>query len=100
MAFDNLQDLIASFERTNELVRLTQSLSPCLEISEVTDRVVKQGGPALLFANPRGYAYPVLTNAYGSLNRTKAIFSIESLNDLGAKFEEFLEMEPPKRFCG
>jgi 4-hydroxy-3-polyprenylbenzoate decarboxylase len=98
MPFDNLQDLIASFERANELVRLSQSLSPCLEISEVTDRVVKQGGPALLFENPRGYAYPVLTNAYGSLNRTKAIFSIESLNDLGAKFEEFLEMEPPKRF--
>jgi 4-hydroxy-3-polyprenylbenzoate decarboxylase len=97
MAFDNLQDLIASFERSGELVRLPQSLSPYLEISEVTDRVVKKAGPALLFENPRGYTYPVLTNAYGTLSRTKSIFDIGGLNDLGAKFEEFLEMEPPKR---
>jgi 4-hydroxy-3-polyprenylbenzoate decarboxylase len=97
MAFDNLQDLIRAFEQNGELARIAEGVSPHLEISEVTDRVVKKGGPALLFEHATGYGYPVLTNAYGSLNRTKAIFDIEDLNALGGKFEEFLNMEPPKR---
>ena len=98
MAFDNLQNLVHAFEREGWLKRIKQSVSPHLEISEITDRVVKKGGPALFFEFPTGYGYPVLTNVYGTLDRVKAIFDIEELDDLGRKFDEFLEIEPPRKF--
>jgi 4-hydroxy-3-polyprenylbenzoate decarboxylase len=98
MAFDSLQNLVEFLRGTDQLACITESVSPHLEITEVTDRVVKKGGPALLFEHPTGYNYPVLTNVYGTLDRTKAIFGVGSLNDLGAKFEEFLNLEPPKGF--
>ncbi len=98
MAFDNLQSLVGSFEREGWLARIKESLSPHLEITEVTDRVVKKGGPALFFEFPTGYGYPVLTNVYGALERVKAIFDINTLDDLGGRFEEFLEIEPPRTF--
>ncbi|MBI5569604.1 MAG: menaquinone biosynthesis decarboxylase [Desulfomonile tiedjei] len=98
MAFDNLQSLLNHLERQGWLARINESLSPHLEITEVTDRVVKKDGPALLFESPTGYRYPVLTNLYGSLDRVKAIFGIDSLDDLGRKFEEFLDLKPPRTF--
>jgi 4-hydroxy-3-polyprenylbenzoate decarboxylase len=65
-------------------------------MTEVIDRVVKRGGPALLFESPAGYAYPVLTNLFGSLDRVREIFEITELEDLGKRFEEFLNIHPPK----
>lgn len=98
MPFDNLQELVNFLETRQQLVRVKESVSPRLEMTEVTDRVVKNGGPALLFERPADYKYPVLTNVYGSLDRTKSIFDIEALDELGARFEVFLKQEPPKRF--
>ena len=57
MAFDNLQNLIEFLKRTDQLACVTDNLSPHLEIAELTDRVVKKGGPALLFEHPTGYSY-------------------------------------------
>jgi len=98
MAFDNLQDLIAAFEKHGRLVRIRETLSPHLEITEVTDRVVKNHGPALLFESPTGYDFPVLTNMYGSLDRAQSIFGVDRLDDLGTLFDDFLHMEPPTSF--
>ncbi len=98
MAFDSLQNLVEFFGGTDQLACITEGLSPHLEIAELTDRIVKKGGPALLFEHPTGCNYPVLTNIYGTLDRIKAIFDVGSLNDLGARFEEFLNLEPPKGF--
>jgi len=95
--FDNLQSLVPFLERQGQLVRIREELSPFLEITEVTDRVVKKGGPALLFESPSGSKFPVLTNVYGSLERVQSIFDISALDDLGKLFDEFLHMEPPKR---
>ena len=96
MSFKNLQSVIKDFEDRGQLVRISEPLSPKLEMTEVTDRVVKNGGPALLFENPKGYDIPVLTNLYGSLDRIRSIFNIQELDDLGARFVRFLEMAPPK----
>ncbi len=98
MAFDSLQSLVEFLNETHQLARISESVSPHLEITEVTDRVVKKQGPALLFEHPTGYNYPVLTNVYGTLDRIKAIFDVGSMNDLGSRFEEFLNLEPPKGF--
>ncbi|MGB6067570.1 MAG: menaquinone biosynthesis decarboxylase [Desulfomonilaceae bacterium] len=98
MAFDSLQNLIEFWKRTDHLACISDNLSPHLEIAELTDRVVKKGGPALLFERPTGYNYPVLTNIYGALDRVRAIFDITELNDLGDRFQEFLDLEPPKGF--
>jgi 4-hydroxy-3-polyprenylbenzoate decarboxylase len=98
MPFDSLQHLVDFLKRTEQLACIADSLSPHLEIAELTDRAAKKGGPALLFEHPTGYNYPVLTNIYGALNRIKAIFDVADLNDLGAKFEQFLNLEPPKGF--
>lgn len=96
MPFDNLQSMTSFMEGSGQLVRIGEPLNPYLEISEVTDRVVKNGGPALFFECPTGYTIPVLTNTFGSIERIRAIFDIEDLDDLGARFEEFLHMEPPR----
>ncbi|MBI4961882.1 MAG: menaquinone biosynthesis decarboxylase [Desulfomonile tiedjei] len=98
MPFDSLQDLVNFLEDRGQLARIKESVSPCLEITEVTDRVVKKAGPALLFERPTNYDFPVLTNVYGSLERIKWIFNTEGLDGLGGRFKEFLEMKPPGSF--
>ena len=96
MAFDTIQALISKFEDQGQLVRIGEELSPHLEITEVTDRVVKQDGPALLFERPEGYHIPVLTNTYGTLERVRSIFDIKELDDLGERFTQLLNLDPPK----
>ncbi len=54
MGYRNLQDFVARLEKAGELVRVKEPVSPYLEITEITDRVSKQGGPALLFENVPG----------------------------------------------
>ncbi len=98
MAFDDLQSLIAFLDQKGHLARITESLSPNLEITEVTDRSVKQGGPALLFENPTGYDFPVLTNAFASWERINWIFDIDEIDEIGARFAQFMDLEPPKKF--
>jgi len=96
MPFKNLQDLVKHLESKNQLVQIKESVSPNLEITEITDRVVKEKGPALLFQNPTDFSFPVLTNLYGSLERIQTIFDIQELDDLGKGFSRFLEIAPPK----
>ena len=71
MRFENLREFISHLEREGELRRIGVAVSPHLEMTEVADRVVKQGGPALLFEKPTGYAIPVLMNAMGTRRRMR-----------------------------
>lgn len=66
--YRNLSDFVALLEREGELRRVTAVVDPVLEVAEITDRVVKAGGPALLFENT-GTGFPVLTNMFGSQRR-------------------------------
>ena len=69
MAYRDLQDFINYLEMNGELKRITTEVDCELEITEITDRVSKQYGPALLFENVKGYDMPVLINAFGSRKR-------------------------------
>ena len=82
--FKDLNAFIDALDRDRELARITEPVSPDLEICAVTDRVSKSpgGGPALLFENPTGYDMPVAINLYGSMKRMCMALGVTSLDDL------------------
>ena len=91
----SLRDWIALLEREGELVRIEAQVDPDLEVTEIVDRVVKSGGPALLFTNPKGSKHPLLINQFGTERRMAMAFGVESLDDLGVRVSDVLEMQPP-----
>ncbi|THB67452.1 MAG: menaquinone biosynthesis decarboxylase [Desulfovibrio sp.] len=95
MAYKDLQAFIKDLEEANELKRISEPLDPYLEIAEVTDRVSKAVGPALLFEAARGSEFPVLTNAFGSYPRMHMSLGVDSLDEVGEQVNEFVEIEKP-----
>ena len=69
MAYKDLQEFIQALDAAGELRRITREVDPYLEITEITDRVCKANGPALLFERVKGSQFPVLMNAMGSYKR-------------------------------
>jgi len=92
----DLRAWIALLERDGELVRVAAEVDPYLEITEITDRVVKAGGPALLFENVKGSPHPLLINQFGSERRMCLAFDAPSLDSVAERLEEVLEMQPPQ----
>ncbi|HET8607294.1 MAG TPA: menaquinone biosynthesis decarboxylase, partial [Gaiellaceae bacterium] len=92
----DLRAWIALLEREGELVRVGAEVDARLEITEIVDRTVKAGGPALLFENVRGARHPLLINQFGSERRMCLAFGVERLDDVAAKLEDVLEMQPPQ----
>ncbi|WP_300158471.1 UbiD family decarboxylase, partial [Solidesulfovibrio sp.] len=95
MAYKDLQEFLKLLEKKGELKRIGAPLSPYLEIAEVTDRVSKATGPALLFEKPQGARFPVLTNMFGSYPRMHLALECEDLDALGRRIDAVLEMEKP-----
>jgi len=95
MPYKDLQAFIKELERQGELKRIDALLDPNLEIAEITDRVSKKYGPALLFTNPQGSKFPVLTNAFGSYKRMHMALEVENLDEVADSVHEFLEIEKP-----
>ncbi|MBM4284716.1 MAG: menaquinone biosynthesis decarboxylase [Deltaproteobacteria bacterium] len=95
MGYDSLQHFVKVLEKQGELQRIQAPVSPHLEITEITDRVCKRGGPALLFENVPGFDMPVLMNAFGSLRRMCLALEVGSLEDIAAEILSFLEAEAP-----
>src|SRR5215207_5750537 len=92
----SLRDWIALLEREGELVRIDAEVDPDLEITEIVDRTVKAGGPALLFTNPRGSEHPLLINQFGTERRMCMAFDAPSLDAVATKLGDVLEMQPPQ----
>src|SRR5919198_1052750 len=92
----DLREWIARLERDGELVRITAEVDPDLEITEINDRTVKAGGPALLFENVKGSDRPLLINQFGTERRMCLAFDSPSLDDVARKLEDVLEMQPPQ----
>src|SRR5919202_2503039 len=92
----DLRDWIARLEREGELVRVTAEVDPELEITEITDRTVKAGGPALLFERVKGSEHPLLINQFGTERRMCLAFGAPSLDAVGARLGDVLEMQPPE----
>jgi 4-hydroxy-3-polyprenylbenzoate decarboxylase len=92
----DLRDWIALLEREGELVRVAAEVDPDLEVTEIVDRTVKAGGPALLFEHPKGAERPLLINQFGTERRMCLGFGVDRLDDVGAKLEDVFEMQPPQ----
>ena len=96
MPAKDLRDWIALLEREGELVHVSAEVDPDLEITEIVDRTVKAGGPALLFEQPKGSAHPLLINQFGTERRMCLAFGVEKLDDIARRVSEVLEMQPPQ----
>src|SRR5919109_1266488 len=92
----DLRDWIARLEREGELVRIAAEVDAELEITEINDRIVKAGGPALLFENVKGSERPLLINQFGTERRMCMAFDAPSLDDVASKLTDVLEMQPPQ----
>ncbi len=92
----DLREWVALLEREGELVRVQAEVDPHLEATEIVDRVVKAGGPALLFEHPKGSTHPLLLNQFGTERRVCLAFGVESLDDVAERVGEILELQPPE----
>src|SRR5213596_1263327 len=92
----DLRAWIKLLEREGELVRIAAEVDPDLEITEITDRTVKAGGPALLFENVKGSEHPLLINQFGTERRMCMAFDAPSLDDVASRLADVLEMQPPQ----
>ncbi|HYF50957.1 MAG TPA: menaquinone biosynthesis decarboxylase [Planctomycetota bacterium] len=96
MPFDNLREFLRAIEAKGELLRVKEKVSPILEISEWTDRVVKKNGPALLFENVEGSSMPVAINLFGTPARTAMALGVDDLNKIGDEIQALLHQRPPE----
>ena len=87
MPYASLEEFVQHLDRLGELKRIRYPADPFLEISEIADRVVKAGGPALLFEQPKGSDVPLLINAFGSRKRMSAALGAADLDDIARRLE-------------
>ncbi len=100
MPYEDLREFIERLEEENELARIKHEVSPILEMTEIADRVVKAGGKALLFENPKGYDIPVLMNAFGTERRMKMALEVERFEEIGERLLDILRFKPESLFDG
>ncbi|MDE0824379.1 MAG: menaquinone biosynthesis decarboxylase [Dehalococcoidia bacterium] len=98
MKFKDLREFIRFLEDKGELRRIKTPVNHELEITEITDRVIRSGGPALLFENVTGFDAPVLINMYGTHQRTAWALGVENVDDLVDRIDGLLNLMhgPPK----
>jgi len=99
MIYRDLRDFIAQLEKMGELKRIAVEVDPKLEMTEIADRVLRAGGPALLFENPRGGTMPVLANLFGTVKRVALGMGEDDptrLREVGKLLAYLKEPEPPK----
>ncbi len=97
MAYDDLREWMKTLEKRGELKRIREEVSPELEITEITDRVSKAGGPALLFENVQGHpGHKVLMNQFGSERRMALALGVERLDEAAERITGLLKMKPPE----
>ena len=95
MAYTNLREFIKNLEKAGELKRIKNLASPDLEITEITDRISKAVGPALLFEKVEGSKMPLLINAFGSKKRMAIALNVKNLDEIAAEIETLIHIEPP-----
>ncbi len=101
MKYDDLRAFLDALEAKGELKRIRDEVSPHLEMTAFSDKVLKAKGPALLFENPSNHHIPVLTNLFGTPKRVAYGFgedSTEKLREIGQLLAYLKQPEPPKGF--
>ena len=99
MKYSDLRDFVAQLEVRGELRRIRAPVSPTLEITEICDRTLRAGGPALLFEQPTAGSMPVLANLFGTPQRVAYGMGAEdvaALREIGELLASLKEPEPPK----
>lgn len=99
MKYHDLRDFIAQLEQRGELKRVRAEVDPRLEMTEICDRVLRAGGPAILFEHPKGHDMPVLANLFGTPRRVAMGMgedSVAALREVGKLLAFLKEPEPPK----
>ncbi len=99
MKYKDLRDFIDQLEKLGELKRITHEVDPYLEMTEICDRTLRVGGPALLFENPKGFEMPVLGNLFGTPKRVALGMGqtdVEALRGVGELLAFLKEPEPPQ----
>jgi len=99
MKYADLRDFIAKLEADGDLRRVHVPVSPVLEMTEICDRTLRAGGPALLFEQPTNGAMPVLANLFGTAHRVARGMGAEdvaALRDIGELLAALKEPEPPR----
>jgi len=99
MKYKDLRDFISQLEKQGELKRISMPVDPKLEMTEICDRTLRAGGPALLFENPVGSDVPVLANLFGTPKRVAMGMGeteVEALREVGKLLAFLKEPEPPK----
>src|SRR5215210_7883720 len=96
MAYEDLREFISALEKRGELKRIRAEVDAELEITEITDRVSKGGGPALLFENVRGHSIPVLINALGSRERMLTALGIKDYAEVTERISDLTDVKSPQ----
>ena len=99
MIYRDLRDFVAQLEKMGELRRIAVEVDPRLEMTEIADRVLRAGGPALLFEKPKGHTIPVLANLFGTVRRVALGMGEDEptrLREVGKLLAYLKEPEPPK----
>ena len=99
MKYKDLRDFLHQLEQRGELRRISIEVDPYLEITEIADRTLRAGGPALLFENPKGHTIPILANLFGTPHRVALGMgeeSVASLREVGKLLSFLKEPDPPK----
>jgi 4-hydroxy-3-polyprenylbenzoate decarboxylase len=100
--YRDLRSFIALLDERGLLKRIGVEVDPKLEMTEISDRVLKAGGPALLFERPKGFSIPVLANLFGTPERVAlgmGAESVSALREIGELLAALKEPEPPRRFA-
>ena len=95
MAFTDLQQFLTALERAGELVRVRARVDPHLEVTGIVQRVLAQGGPALLFENPTRGSMPLAINLFGTDRRMAMALGVTDLDEIGSRIGELLKPEFP-----
>jgi 4-hydroxy-3-polyprenylbenzoate decarboxylase len=92
----DLREWVDLLRREGELAEVEQEVDPYLEITEIADRAMKGGGPALLFKRVKGSPHPLLINQFGTERRMCLAFGVHQLDDVARKLSDVLELTPPQ----
>ena len=96
MAYRDLRDFLHKLDKKDELKRISTEVDPVLEITEISDRVMKAGGPALLFERPKGSRIPVVTNLVGTERRMNLALEVESFEEVASRVRSFIDVQSPQ----
>ena len=98
MSFKNLRDFISLLEERGQLVRVGTQVSADLEITEIVDRTVRSGGPAILFENVEGHDMPVAINLFGTEQRVAWALGVDDVEEIADRIRKLLTLpqSPPK----